>query len=60
MTGIAPLGAEGVRPVPVPLDRSADEPGEANGDEPAAVPADRSYDDLLVRPTVGMGLTPDR
>lgn len=56
MTEIAPLGGEGVRPVPVPMDRTDDEPG----DEPGAMPADHAYDDLLVRPTVGMGLSPDR
>jgi hypothetical protein len=53
MDGTIPaLGAEGVQPVPVPMDRPA---GDHTG-----TPDNRAFDDIVARPTVGMGLGADR
>jgi hypothetical protein len=52
MVGTVPaLGAEGVHTVPVPMGRAADDPD---------TPDDRAFDDIVTRPTVGMGLGTDR
>ncbi|MEW6225271.1 MAG: hypothetical protein AB1627_11655 [Chloroflexota bacterium] len=70
MDGTVPaLGAEGVRPVAVPMGHAPDEvvgtaqdPADLSGTAlaPAGSPVDRAFDDVVVRPTVGIGSSADR
>ena len=68
MDGTTPvLGAEGVRPVAVPMGDAPDDlVGHAPDDladtahGPGRTPVDRAFDDVVARPTVGLGSATDR